>query len=88
MSAELQAIELTTISGAPATLGDYAGKVLLVVQGHSHENEQAVIGGIPYLILRAVVLGPGRENSAAALLTLGPDGVCVLGFGQQTGWPS
>ena len=31
MTGTLQAIELTTISGAPATLGDYAGKVLLVV---------------------------------------------------------
>lgn len=31
MAGTLQAIKLTTISGAPATLGDYAGKVLLVV---------------------------------------------------------
>jgi len=65
-----------------------AGKVLLVVQGHSHENERAVIDGIPYLTLRAMVLGQGRENSAAALLTIGREGVSVLGFGQQANWPS
>jgi 3',5'-cyclic AMP phosphodiesterase CpdA len=63
-----------------------SGKVRLVMQGHSHANERTDIEGIPFVTLRAMVLGEGLENNAAALLTLASDSLSVLGFGEQVSW--
>lgn len=61
-----------------------AGTVKAVVQGHCHSGHQAVINGIPYIILHAMVEGSGPESSTYALLSLMADGeVCLEGFGRQ-----
>ena len=65
-----------------------AGNVKAVVQGHDHGGHQAVINGIPYLILRAMVEGSGLEQNAFAILSLLTNGEVVLeGFGQQPSVP-
>jgi alkaline phosphatase len=60
-----------------------SGKVRLVVQGHNHENDRSDIGGIPFVTLRAMVLGTAPENNAAAILTLDASVRTLRGFGQQ-----
>jgi glutathione peroxidase len=84
MGAALQAIPLTTISGAPATLGDYAGKVLLVVNVASKCGLTPQYEGLEALYARyrdrgLVVLGfpandfagqePGSDEEIAAFCT-------------------
>lgn len=61
-----------------------AGNVKAVLQGHLHEGAYARIEGIPYCTFKAAVEGPGLENNAYAIVTLGPgDRVSVEGFGRQ-----
>jgi 3',5'-cyclic AMP phosphodiesterase CpdA len=56
--------------------------VRAVVQGHCHSGAQTIINGIPYIILRAMVVGSGE--TAYSLLSLMEDGEVVLeGFGNQ-----
>lgn len=60
------------------------GNVQAVIQGHDHSGHRAVIGGIPYLGLRAMVEGSGLEQNAFGLFQLFEDGGFALkGFGQQ-----
>lgn len=78
----------TTIRNAPAVRAvlERSGKVLAVLQGHHHENSLAVIEGIPYLVMRAVVEGPGVENHAFGLVDIFADySLIVHGFGTQAG---
>ncbi|MFH1571492.1 MAG: metallophosphoesterase [Gemmatimonadota bacterium] len=61
-----------------------SGNVKAVVQAHYHPGLRAVQNGIPYVGLRAMVVGPGPENNAYAVLELRADGsLAVEGGGQQ-----
>jgi len=61
-----------------------AGNVKAVIQGHYHTGLHLRLGGIPYLGIAAVVMGPGPENNAFAIVSLNPDGsLAVEGFGRQ-----
>lgn len=61
-----------------------SGHVLAVFQGHKHTGGYKRIGGIHYCTLRAMVEGPGTENNAYAVVTLGPsDRITLEGFGRQ-----
>ena len=77
------------VKNAPAVrrVLEASGKVLAVFQGHSHENLHREIGGIHYCVLRAVVEGPGSDNSGHALLNLFDDGsIRIDGFREQSGY--
>ncbi len=64
-----------------------AGNVRAVIQAHYHAGLQVVQQGIPYLSLRAMVVGPGLENNAYAIATVHPGGRIELqGFGCQAGY--
>jgi alkaline phosphatase len=61
-----------------------AGNVAAVFQGHMHTGGYAKLGGIHYCTLRAMVEGPGLENNAYALVTVGEsDRLEVEPFGRQ-----
>jgi alkaline phosphatase len=47
-----------------------SGKVLVVLQGHSHQNELNDIGNIHYCTLRAMVEGSGAENNGYSVLEM------------------
>ena len=51
-------------SAAVRAVLEKSGKVLAVLQGHSHQNFLATVGGIPYCVLRAMVEDPGAANNA------------------------
>ena len=61
-----------------------AGNVRGVIQGHYHEGMHTIVNNIPYIGLRAMVVGPGPENNAYSIITFGKDGeITVEGYGQQ-----
>ena len=61
-----------------------SGKVLAVLQGHSHQNDLKDIGGIHYCTLVAMVEGTGSENSGYSIMEIAADGVIRLtGFRKQ-----
>lgn len=61
-----------------------AGNVAAVVQAHYHPGMQTVQNGIPYVCLRAMVVGPGTENNAYAVIEVREGGRLVVeGHGQQ-----
>lgn len=61
-----------------------SGRVLAVVQGHSHQNDLKEIGGIHYCTLAAMIEGSGDENNSYSLLDLAADGTLKLtGFRRQ-----
>jgi len=61
-----------------------AHNVKAVLQGHLHEGAYVRVEGIPYYTFKAAVEGPGLENNAYAIVTVGPgDRVSVDGFGRQ-----
>jgi len=61
-----------------------SGKVLAVVQGHSHKNDYQQIAGIHYCTLVAMVEGSGIANSGYTLLDVMPDHSLRLhGFRRQ-----
>jgi hypothetical protein len=63
---------------------DQSRTVLVVFQGHSHQNDVHDIGGIHYCTLRAMVEGSGAENSGYSLMDIGSDGTIRLtGFRKQ-----
>lgn len=67
-----------------------SGKVLAVLQGHSHKNEHQIIGGIHYCVLVAMVEGSGADNNAYSILDLFSEGtIRITGFQQQNtyAWP-
>lgn len=63
-----------------------AGNVLAVFQGHAHEGSYTKINGIHYCTLRAMVVGPGLENNAYAIVTLDGERITFEGFGRQKAW--
>ena len=61
-----------------------AGNVQLVLQGHYHPGMKTVINGIPYIGLRAMVVGAGMGQNAFGICRLYGDGrVGLEGFGEQ-----
>lgn len=61
-----------------------AGNVWVVIGGHYHPGRYAMVNGIPYISLSAMVEGPGLENNAYAILHLYGDGSAELeGFDRQ-----
>ncbi len=50
-----------------------SGRVLAVLQGHSHQNFLETVNGIPYCVLRAMVEDPGAPNNAFAAIEIFPD---------------
>ena len=61
-----------------------SGKVLAVMQGHSHQNDLKEIRGIHYCTLVAMVEGSGFENNGYSLMDIKPDGTIHLtGFRKQ-----
>ena len=62
---------------------EQSGKVVAVFQGHKHAGGYKQISGIHYVTLRAMVEGPGLENTSYALVRVSPAGIHVRGFGKQ-----
>ncbi len=61
-----------------------AGNVRAVLHGHYHYGRKMLINGIPYITFTSLVIGPGLENNAYAIVTLCEDGsMAVEGFGRQ-----
>ena len=61
-----------------------SGKVLAVLQGHSHKNDYQQIAGIHYVVLVAMVEGSGAENNAYTTMDLFEDGsISISGFRKQ-----
>jgi len=61
-----------------------SGKVLAVLQGHSHKNDHNEINGIHYCVHVAMVEGSGVKNNAYSTMDLFADGtIRITGFQQQ-----
>ena len=64
-----------------------SGKVLAVLQGHSHKNDLKDIGGIHYCTLVAMVEGLGLESSGFSLMDIFDGGTIRLtGFRKQSSY--
>jgi len=62
-----------------------SGKVLAVLQGHSHQNFLTTVGGIPYCVLRAMVEDPGAPNNAFSTVEIFADhSIAIRGNFRQT----
>jgi len=58
-----------------------SGKALAVFQGHHHQGGYSRIGGIHYYTLKAMVEGPGPENSSYAIVQAMPDAsITITGY--------
>lgn len=65
-------------------LFEASGRVLAVLQGHSHQNDLKEIGGIHYCTLVAMVEGSGEPNNGYAVMEIEPNGTIRLnGFRKQ-----
>lgn len=67
------------------------GKVLAVLQGHSHKNDVRQIGKTFYCTLVAMIEGSGPENNGYSLMTIRPSGdIRIDGFRNQADrhWPA
>ncbi|MBI3986108.1 MAG: metallophosphoesterase [Lentisphaerae bacterium] len=74
------------VRNAPAVrrIFERHGNVRAVFQGHHHDGPCATLRGIPYIGSAAMVVGPGRENNAYAVVSLESDGaITVEGFGRH-----
>jgi alkaline phosphatase len=61
-----------------------SGRVLAVLQGHSHKNDHTEIGGIHYCTLVAMVEGSGAEYNGYSTMDVFEDGTIHLtGFRKQ-----
>lgn len=61
-----------------------SGRVLVVLQGHSHQNDLKAIGGIHYCTMVAMVEGSGAENNGYSLMSIEANGTIQLtGFRKQ-----
>lgn len=75
----------------PCVLGNAAevreilegGNVKVVFQGHAHDGAFTVCHGIPYVTIRATVLGQYPESYAVAAVDLQDDKVSIQGFVKQ-----
>lgn len=61
-----------------------SGKVRVVFQGHSHQNDLKDIAGIHYLTLVAMVEGSGVENNGYSVMEIATNGnIGIKGFRKQ-----
>ena len=61
-----------------------SGRVLAVLQGHSHKNDHNEIGGIHYCTLVAMVEGSGANNNAFSMMEIAAGGtIRIEGFRKQ-----
>ncbi len=61
-----------------------SGKVLAVLQGHSHKNDHQEIAGIHYCVLAAMVEGSGEQNNGYSTMDiLDNDTIRITGFRKQ-----
>jgi alkaline phosphatase len=61
-----------------------SGKVLAVLQGHSHKNEHKEIAGIHYCVLAAMIEGAGEQNNGYSTMDLFEGGaIRITGFRKQ-----
>ena len=61
-----------------------SGKVRVVFQGHSHQNDLKDITGIHYLTMVAMVEGSGVENNGYSLMEIARSGtISIKGFRKQ-----
>jgi alkaline phosphatase len=73
-------------SGVVREILQASGKVLAVLQGHSHENDLRKIQGIPYITLAAMVEGAGEASSAYGIVSVtAGDRVIVKGYRKLIG---
>lgn len=64
-----------------------SGKVQAVFQGHSHQNDLKLIGGIHYCTLVAMVEGAGLQNNGYSLMEIDSNGTISLqGFRKQSSY--
>lgn len=64
-----------------------SGKVQAVFQGHSHQNDLKLIGGIHYCTLVAMVEGTGLQNNGYSLMEIDSNGTISLqGFRKQSSY--
>lgn len=71
-------------AAAVRTVLESSGKVLAVLQGHSHQNDHHEIKGIHYGTLVAMVEGSGASNNAFSLMQIAHDGTIQIdGFLKQ-----
>ena len=60
------------------------GNVTAVFQGHCHTGRYSHSGGIHYITISAMVVGPGPSNNSYAIVRLRGDGsIEVEGYGKQ-----
>jgi predicted phosphodiesterase len=63
-----------------------SGKVLSVFQGHHHEGGYSLIEAVHYYTLKAMVEGPGSENSSYAIVEVLPNcSATVTGYRKAVG---
>lgn len=61
-----------------------SGRVLAVLQGHSHQNDVKEIAGIHYCTLVAMVEGSGADSNGYSVMEIEPDGtIHIEGFRRQ-----
>lgn len=61
-----------------------SGKVLAVLQGHSHKNDYKEIAGIHYCVLAAMIEGSGEQNNGYSTMDLFEGGaIRITGFRKQ-----
>ncbi len=72
-------------SAAVRAVLEQSGKVLAVFAGHSHQNLLTTVGGIPYVVFRAMVEDPGAPNNAFCTVEMFADhSVAIRGSFKQT----
>ncbi|MCA9202669.1 MAG: hypothetical protein KDA59_06480 [Planctomycetales bacterium] len=81
---------LTAASFGPSKLladDKASGRVLAVLQGHSHQNSLNEIGGIHYCTLVAMVEGSGAENNGYSVMNIEANStIHITGFRKQTSY--
>jgi alkaline phosphatase len=60
-----------------------SGRVQVVFQGHSHENDRSDINGITYLTMAAVIEKPDPDGGAHSVVEIGRGRITVSGFLRQ-----
>jgi len=63
-----------------------SGRVQVVFQGHSHENDRTEINGIPYLTMAAIIEQPDPAGGAHAVVEIAPRQMKVEGFLRQAAY--
>jgi alkaline phosphatase len=81
----------STIKNAAAVrpILEKSGRVLAVLQGHSHQNFLTTVNNIPYCVLRAMVEDPGPTNNAFGTVEIFADNsIAIHGQFRQDSYDS